>query len=59
MPKSMEASMEDALSEGQRLTLLGEIQWTQENPFYNTANGDIGPATLRTSSENFAVAIDP
>jgi len=37
--------------------LLGEIQWVQNNPFYGTPNGNIGPATIKTSSQNFAVTV--
>ena len=51
------SALQQALGSGQSLSLLGEIQWVQSNPFYGSQNGNIGPATLRTSSQNFTVTV--
>ena len=46
------------MGKGKSLSLLGEIQWVQNNPFYNSENANIGPATIKTSSKNFIVKMD-
>jgi len=49
--------LQQALGNGQTLSLLGEIQWIQNNPFYGSPNGNIGPGTIKTSSQNFPVSV--
>jgi hypothetical protein len=51
------SALSQILGTGSSMNLLGEIQWVQNNPFYGSANGNIGPATLRTSSQNFALTV--
>jgi len=52
------SGLEGAMGKGKSLSLLGEIQWVQNNPFYNSENANIGPATIKTSSKNFIVKMD-
>ena len=53
----MGSALQGAMGKNKSLSLLGEIQWVQSNPFYVSANASIGPATLQTSSQNFAVTV--
>ena len=52
-----DSSLQQILGTDQSLSLIGEIQWVQANPFYDSANANIGPETLRISSQNFNLRI--
>jgi hypothetical protein len=45
------------LGSNRSTNLLGEIEWVQINPLNGSANGNIGPSTLRTSSQNFSLIV--
>ncbi len=51
------SALQSAIGSGLSFDLLGELQWVQANPFFGSENGNIGPSTLRTSSQNFPLTI--
>lgn len=49
--------LQQSLGKGKSVSLLGEIEWFHYNPFYTSNSTTFGPATIRTSSQNFVVTV--